>query len=242
MVLTDNEYLYENMKEIIDCDEYRDMNFNFYYSDRNIAFNSRYLTNDFKPINVKGKVDEIIAKYQLVLSLHCKQLFPSKLVNSVRCVNIHPGYNPYNRGWFPQVFSIINKLPIGATIHEMDENLDSGNIIVQEKIEILSWETSFDIYNKVQNLEVKLLKQHLHDIIDHSYESIYPKVEGNINLKKDFEALCKIDLDKSITFREAIDYFRAMSFSGYKNAYFIDQEGRKVFIDINLDVVCNDEV
>jgi methionyl-tRNA formyltransferase len=67
---------------------------------------------------------EIIEKYQLVFSLHCKQIFPSELISNVKCINVHPGYNPLNRGWYPQVFSIIYDLPIGATIHEIDEVVD----------------------------------------------------------------------------------------------------------------------
>ena len=53
--------------------------------------------------------DEWMRHYKVGISAHCKQIFPAKLVENVRCYNIHPGYNPYNRGWFPQVFSIINK-------------------------------------------------------------------------------------------------------------------------------------
>ena len=46
---------------------------------------------------------------------------------------------------FQQVFSILNKLPVGVTIHEMDEQLDHGIIIVQKEINIFSWETSCDV-------------------------------------------------------------------------------------------------
>ena len=83
------------------------------------------------PIDLKDKqaLSCITNNYNLIISLHCKQIFPSNLVKSITCINIHPGYNPYNRGWFPQVFSIINSKPIGATIHVMDENIDHGPII-----------------------------------------------------------------------------------------------------------------
>lgn len=87
-----------------------------------------------KPINVRDKstVDNIIGLYDLVFSLHCKQIFPKKLVDEVTCINFHPGFNPFNRGWYPQSFSIINGMPAGATIHKMDENVDSGEIIAQK--------------------------------------------------------------------------------------------------------------
>lgn len=235
MILTDNEFLYYSFRELVQQERFSDTVFDFFFSEVNKAFTIKYSDSDFKPINLKKRLDEVIDRYQLFLSLHCKQLFPAKLVNQVRCVNVHPGFNPYNRGWFPQTFSIINKLPVGVTIHEMDEQLDHGAIIVQQEIEILPWETSFDVYKKIQDAEIELLTIHLRDILDNNYEAKASAFEGNINLKKDFDTLCKINLDKSVTFREAINYFRAMSFAGYKNAYFYD-DGRKIFIEIKIEV------
>ncbi|GKU31647.1 dTDP-4-amino-4,6-dideoxyglucose formyltransferase [Clostridium folliculivorans] len=236
LVLTDNEFIYNQFKELIKQKQYRESIFDFFFSESNELFKKKYFSEDFKPINLKQRIDEVLSKYQLVMSLHCKQLFPEELVNRIRCINVHPGFNPYNRGWFPQVFSIINKLPVGVTIHEMDEQLDHGMIIVQEKIDTFQWETSYDIYKRIQDLEIKLLKTHLRSILDNKYELVSPASEGNINLKKDFNSLCEINLNDMVTFREAIDYFRAMSFLGYKNAYFYDESGRKIFVDINLEI------
>lgn len=196
----------------------------------NAEFSQKYVGSDFKSVNLKQMVDVILDKYQLVLSLHRKQLFPKKLVNGVRCINVHPGFNPFNRGWYPQVFSIINKLPAGVTIHEMDELLDHGPIIVQKMVELQSWETSYDVYSKIQNIEIELLSAHLRDILDNNYDTKKPVSEGNINLKKDFNVLCELDLEKTMRLKEAIDYLRAMTFVGYKNAYFYDEKGNKVYV------------
>lgn len=236
MILTDNEFIYNNFRELVRNKEYGDINFDYFFSESNKAFKKKYVGSDFKPINLKHKVNEVANNYHLIISLHCKQLFPEELVKVVRCINVHPGFNPYNRGWFPQVFSIINKFPAGVTIHEIDEQLDHGMIIVQKEIDILNWETSYDVYKKIQDAEIQLLKMHLRDILDNNYQAKIPLHEGNINLKKDFNALCEIDLNKTVTFRQAIDYLRAMSFEGYKNAYFYDESGKKVFVEINLEV------
>ncbi len=85
------------------------------------------------PICLKECDNSFFDKYILFISLHCKQIFPQRLTDNYRCINIHPGYNPYNRGWFPQVFSILNKNTAGVTIHEIDQELDHGPIIYQEK-------------------------------------------------------------------------------------------------------------
>ncbi|MEL6562249.1 MAG: formyltransferase family protein, partial [Bacteroidota bacterium] len=46
-------------------------------------------------------------------------------------------------------FSLINGLPAGVTIHEIDEKLDHGNIIDQIKVEVQSTDTSYTLYQRV---------------------------------------------------------------------------------------------
>ena len=67
------------------------------------------------------------------------------------------------------IFININKKPIGATIHEMDEYIDHGPIICQEKIEILPNDTSSTLYYRIQQLEIKLFKKHIESIIKGNY-------------------------------------------------------------------------
>jgi methionyl-tRNA formyltransferase len=187
------------------------------------------------PLNVKNEHEAIALQYDLIFSLHCKQLFPTELVRRVKCINVHPGYNPYNRGWFPQVFSILNNMPAGVTIHEIDEDLDHGPIIARRQIKINSWETSFDVYKKIQVLEVELLKECLPSILRGTYKTTMPEEDGNVNLKRDFNGLCKLDLEKTTTIKDAINQLRALTHGNYANAFFIDPEsGSKVYVKISL--------
>lgn len=231
-VITDNEFIYSNFIEIIKTSKHQ---FSFYYSTINKSFKEKYKGNEnFKEIRLNDENKSFYNQFDLFISLHCKQIFPDELVNNYRCINVHPGLNPYNRGWFPQVFSILNKKPIGVTIHEMDSKLDHGPIIYQETLSIESYETSLDVYNRIQNLEVQMLKEHIDDLIIGNYEAKQLLDEGNINYKSDFDKLCKIDLNKTGTFCEFIDILRATTFAGYNNAYFIDEKGNKVFVSVNL--------
>src|ERR1035441_6956770 len=79
--------------------------------------------------DIKAEYQPLLKDFGLVISLHCRQIFPQALVSGIRCINFHPGFNPHNRGWFPHVFSMINGKPAGITIHEMDEQIDHGLII-----------------------------------------------------------------------------------------------------------------
>lgn len=181
-------------------------------------------------------VDFIIKEYSLVFSIHCKQLFPVKLVKSVRCVNVHPGYNPHNRGWYPQVFSILNDGILGATIHEIDEELDNGHIIARKKIDLFDYDTSLTAYNKVLEAEKDLLRENLIRIVDEDYLAFPPEFKGELKLKRDFNDLLEIDLDKKMTIRETLKYLRALSHGNFKNAYYLSETGKKVFVSLNLSV------
>lgn len=187
-------------------------------------------------IDVKQDLQHIIARFDLVISLHCKQIFPKELLDAVPCINIHPGYNPYNRGWLPHVFSMINKLPCGATIHEIDVAIDHGAIIDQIEVSIQPEDTSLTVYNKILQAEIYLLEKNLRSIIAHTYETKKPG-EGNVNLKKDFRNLCQLDIDEIASLQYFIDKLRALSHGAYNNAFFIDQKtGKKIFVKITLEV------
>ena len=164
MVFTDNEFIYNDFANTIRIKKLSNLhNFTFACSPSNDVFD-KY--DDIKKIRISKSVDELINNFDLIISCHCKQIFPGKLVNSIRCINIHPGLNPHNRGWYPQVFSIINKKPFGATIHEMDEEIDHGNIILQKEIKLHSWDTSLTAYNQVISAESELLRDSIEDIIN----------------------------------------------------------------------------
>lgn len=240
LVITDNDYLFDSFKIIIDklklADKYK---FTFRFSPQNKLFLTKYINNnEFEPINLKDKssIDFIINEFNLVLSLHCKQIFPIKMVNAIRCVNIHPGLNPFNRGWFPQVFSILNGLPAGVTIHEIDDKLDNGPVIYQQEIKIESNDTSESVYNRILDIEINMLEKYIVNILEQDYVISYPSAEGNLNYLMDFKKLCEIDLKKQTTFEEAINLLRALTHGKHKNAYFVNNIGQKVFVSINLEV------
>ncbi len=207
----------------------------FAYSYRNKEFNRTYGNKGWiKPVDVNLEASSLIQKYSLIISLHFKDILPKGLVKAVRCVNVHPGFNPYNRGWFPHVFSITNGLPCGVTIHEMDCKIDRGPIIIQRIVKVEKWETSAEIYDKILDLELSLLEKNFERILKKTYKAVIPK-RGNINYKKDYEKLCQLDLKDVDTFENHLNKLRALSHRDYWNAYFVT-EGKKVYVKISFKV------
>ncbi|MCC5660047.1 dTDP-4-amino-4,6-dideoxyglucose formyltransferase [Nostoc sp. XA010] len=193
--------------------------------------------SDFKcnQIDVNKDIKTLVDKFDLIISAHCKQIFPAELVTKVKCINIHPGFNPYNRGWYPHVFSIINKFPTGATIHEMDQKIDHGSIIIQRQVEIFSYDTSDTVYKRILDTELDIFSETIEKILYNDYHTYTLQEEGNINKKKDFQKIRQIKLEKVYSGREIIDLLRALTHGDYQNAYFIDDENNKIFIRLTLE-------
>lgn len=239
LIITDNLFICKQVDEIFNGIHYEKIRWSFAVSPASkLEEFKAAVPREFFYVNMKdaNQVEDIISQFDLVISIHCKQLFPANLVNSVKCINVHPGYNPINRGWFPQVFSIIHNLPIGATIHEIDEKLDHGKIIDRAFVEKEEFEDSLSLYEKIVELEIELFRKNLPNILEGSFTSIFPENEGNVFLKKDFEALCKIDLDEKATYREVIERLLALTHGEFRNAWIEDEKtGKKRYITIKLD-------
>lgn len=187
-------------------------------------------------LDVEGEKQKLLNTVRTLISLHCRQIFPPGVVKAIRCINFHPGFNPHNRGWFPHVFSMINGQPAGITIHEMDEAVDHGPIIHREAIAIAPDEVSADVYRHIIEREKILFDHWIGKLIRREYETHPPEQEGNYQTKQDFERLKEMHLEEESTVGEVLSYLRAMTFPGYKNAYFRDQaSGRRCYVTIHIE-------
>ena len=67
-----------------------------------------------------------------------------------RAINLHISYLPWNRGADPNLWSLIENTPKGATIHYLDKGIDTGDIIVQKKLTFSKDDTLRTSYDKLQ--------------------------------------------------------------------------------------------
>lgn len=237
LIISDNLYLCRRFLDIIERKKIPNCLFNFSISPFSNKEDFNILNADIKVFDLKDQkhINFIKSNYDLIFSIHCKQIFPLDLINYLKCINVHPGFNPINRGWYPQVFSIINKKPIGATIHEIDEKLDHGFIIDRKQVDKTSYDTSGTLYNKIIDKEIELLENNIEKIIYNNYEVIEPESEGNLYLKKDFNKLLELDLNEKVSVGNLIDRLRALTHGNFKNAYFVDPKTqKKIFVNIEL--------
>lgn len=71
--------------------------------------------------------------FDLTVSYTYRYVLTKETINALKnnVVNIHNSFLPWNRGADPNIWSILDDTPRGATLHLIDEKLDHGDIIAQ---------------------------------------------------------------------------------------------------------------
>ena len=87
----------------------------------------------------KDKLDmEIIQKIapDKVISYSYRYMIKKEIIDFMKTpvLNLHISYLPWNRGANPN-FGVLWKIQKGVTIHEIDEKLDKGKILLQKEVE-----------------------------------------------------------------------------------------------------------
>lgn len=62
----------------------------------------------------------------------CGAIIKDNILSLSSPINIHPGLLPQFRGLDPVLWSIDKKEPLGATVHIMDEGIDTGDILLSK--------------------------------------------------------------------------------------------------------------
>lgn len=79
-------------------------------------------------------------------------------------LNAHPGILPKYRGQNPVQWAIHNFDPVGATIHLMDENIDTGPILIKKELGKFESTTINDLRLEVLEFSASLLVEYLLNI------------------------------------------------------------------------------
>jgi methionyl-tRNA formyltransferase len=75
---------------------------------------------------------------ELVVSYSYRHILKRPVLDAMpgRFVNLHISLLPFNRGADPNAWSYLDGTPQGVTIHEIDEGLDTGPILLQQSVAI----------------------------------------------------------------------------------------------------------
>ena len=88
-------------------------------------------------------------------------------------VGYHPALLPKNRGRHPLIWALALGLNIsGSTFFFMTEGADDGDILSQEKVEILYEDDAKSLYDKVSNIALRQIETFLPKLQNNSFEII----------------------------------------------------------------------
>ena len=110
--------------------------------------------------NVVRRITE--ASPDLIFCIGGTQIIPKEVlaIPPQGTLNIHPALLPKYRGRFSTVHALFNdEKETGATLHFMDENLDSGPIIAQKRFPITPVDTGKTVYDKFTDAGTVLFRE-----------------------------------------------------------------------------------
>lgn len=94
-------------------------------------------------------------------------ILPKSFLNipQLGCINVHPSLLPKYRGPAPIQWAILNgDKETGISIMYLNEKMDAGDIIVQEKVEIDDEETTGELWNRLSTIGANLLLESVRKI------------------------------------------------------------------------------
>ncbi len=126
----------------------------------------------YQPVKVKEESFLMTLKElkpDVILSAAFGQILPKALLDIPEkgCINVHASLLPKYRGAAPIQYSILDgEEETGITIMHMDVGIDTGDMILQEKIPISQDETGGSLFDKLADLGGELILKALIQIED----------------------------------------------------------------------------
>jgi methionyl-tRNA formyltransferase len=140
-------------------------------------------------------------------------------------INTHPSLLPHNRGKHYNFWALVEQAPFGATLHFVDDGIDSGDIVAQTPIPY-GWEDNgATLYAKAQRAIVSLFKDTYHKVRDLNISRLKQDLaRGSFHTGKQIDEASHIGLEKQYRARDLLNLLRARTFPGYPACWFRDGE------------------
>lgn len=117
----------------------------------------------YQPVSFKdGNAADLLEKLapELIVVVAYGKLIPQRVLDIPKygCVNVHASLLPKLRGAAPIQWSVINgEKETGVTTMQLDAGLDTGDILLVKKTDILPDETSGELFDRLKVLGADLL-------------------------------------------------------------------------------------
>lgn len=175
-------------------------------------------------------------KPDYLISVHFPYIIPSDILSipTEGSLNLHPAFLPYNRGWHTPSWAIFEDTPYGATLHWMDEGVDTGDIALQEKLEVLPSDTADTLYQRVLQLEEELFRRAIPLIKQRALPRHRQPGSGTTHFKDDLKRIQELDLDCEVRVGDLIRRLRALTTNRWDEAAVYEVNGQRYRIRVEI--------
>ena len=175
----------------------------------------------------------------LIVSIHFPFIVPPELLAVPRhgVVNLHPAYLPYNRGWHTPTWALLEDLPIGATLHFMNEEIDSGDIVHQRRLDPSAGDTAHTLYEKLKRLEVIVFTEAWPRLMAGDFSRIPQNpCEGTLHVRRDLSraGVQRIRLDETVRAGDLLRRLRALTTNRVDEAAYYQVDGRRYRVQLMI--------
>ena len=169
-----------------------------------------------------------------LLSVNFGYRFPTSFLGLfARPINLHLSLLPYNKGAFPNVWSIIDGTPAGVSLHIMTEKFDEGPILVQREVDLAPDDTAETLYRKLLIAAGDLMRDHIREVLDGRIAARKQTPGGTVHTEQNFRNLLRLDPERHYAARDLINLMRALTFPPHANLYFEHEAGR-TYLNLQL--------
>ncbi len=150
--------------------------------------------------------------------------------------NLHSAYLPFNRGHWPELWSIVRGTPAGITLHTIGRGVDTGDIIDQVQVAVLPEDTCESLARRIEVVGLELVLRRWEDLVRGRAATRPQGPRLPINLHRHVEELAEIQLDRTYTGKQLLDLLRATTIPRLlKGAFFVDPDtGDRIRVQVSL--------
>ena len=146
-------------------------------------------TNVFQTMDKMNLVEIGQFDPDLIISYGYKHIIKKDVIDAYdgKIINLHISYLPWNKGMYPNMWSIIDDTPKGVTIHLIDEGIDTGDILFQREVKIEDEDTLSSSYWRLRGEIEDLFMKKWNIIKTLKFARVKQVPDGTFHLKKTSE-------------------------------------------------------
>ncbi len=183
----------------------------------------------YQPLTLKdGKALSILKELSpdIIVVVAYGKILPSEILSLPKygCINGHASLLPRHRGASPIQWAIVSgDKETGVTVMQMDEGMDTGNIIDVEKTEIGEEETAEELFDRLSEISAALMVKVLKNIEKNGITSKEQPIDGVTYAPIIKKEMAKLDFrEDAVTLNNKV-----RGFYSWPCAYF-ELDGKKI--------------